>query len=199
MKRKKRLLAVLAISTGLSFAAFAPVSTHPCRQIHEQVTQPLREVSIFLASKPGADTLAGPGCVFLLSELRRMPVGARLIRKLGAHGLPKAFHRCATRIASVHYPCVDSKFGPTRCLPEAYAYCGEWEYSLANEPKYELGFELSTRVDVAYEKTQQLCGMAMRREDAGALEAAARLEAYIRERIEPRADRFYGLACDSQE
>ena len=188
---KQLVVALLA----LSIVAFAPVGGNPCRETREQVLQPMRNAASYLATHPTAENLATTGCVYLLNELRNLPAGARKLRELGTLGVDNTQSRCNTSVNSIRYVCTESQYGTPRCLPEAYAYCGQWEYSMTNQPKYELAMELSTRFEVAYDKAQQLCGLALDRDDAGAWAAAQDLLTYLAERVDTGADRLFELSC----
>jgi hypothetical protein len=188
---KQLVLATLA----LSIAAFAPVSSHLCRDTQEQVIQPIQDVIAYLETRPSMEALAGPGCVSILETLKRLPSGARAMRALGAHGVENTRSLCTTSVNSIRYPCTIPALGTARCLPEAYSYCVQWEYSMTNQPKYELAMELSTQVESAYDKAQQLCGAAMNHDEAVTSAAAKDLLSYLSQRIAPDSDKLYDLSC----
>jgi hypothetical protein len=189
---KQLALAALA----LSIAAFAPSSSHPCRDLRAQVAQPVQDVAAYLETRPSLDSLSGPGCVFILQSLKLLPSGAQVARELGSIGVENTRSRCTTSVNSIRYSCTDPEAGPVLCLPQSYSYCGQWEFSMTNQPKYELAMELSTQIDIAYDKAQQLCGLAMNRDEAGADSAAKDLVSYLGLRVLPESEKLYELGCE---
>lgn len=181
--------------TALSIAAFAPVGSNPCREVREQVMQPMHDVAEYLRTNRSVETLSSTGCLYILSNLERLPFGAQLIRDLGARGLENTQNRCTTTVNSIRYPCSEPSMGQPRCLPEAYSYCGQWEYSMTAQPKYELAMELSTQVELAYDKAQQLCGAAMSWDEAGTAIAVQDLLSYLDSSIGPKSEKLYELSC----
>jgi hypothetical protein len=187
---KQLILPILA----LSIAAFAPVGSRQCGEMHEQVMAPISNVVSFLKMNPDMDIMSTSGCLYVLGQLKQLPAGSQLMRELGARAVENTQSRCVTVVSSIHYPCTEPKTGEARCLPQAYSYCGQWAYSMTNQPKYEAAMELSTQVEVAYDKAQQMCGMAMRHDRAGATSAAGELLRYLTS-IQPQNDRVYSLTC----
>jgi hypothetical protein len=190
---KQLVLAVMA----LSIAAFAPVGSHQCREVHDQVMQPIHNVASLLNMNPDFDTLSGGGCLYILQQLKTLPAGADLIRQVAAQGVEKPVSRCVYPINSVQYICNDPKTGEARCLPQAYTYCGQWEYSMTNEQRYELGMELGSKLDNAYDKAQQMCGYALRWDEAGTKMAMRELIAYLNDQVSTRGEKLYAAACNS--
>jgi hypothetical protein len=181
---------------ALSIAAFTSSGTSPCRLLNEQVRQPTRSIASLLATRPDVAWLSDTGCRSILTAVRELPAGARLARELGARGIENAQSRCTTSVNSIRYLCGGSEDGYTRCLPESYSYCGQWEYSATAQPRYELGMELAASIDAAYDKAQQLCGLAMSWDTPGAQSAARELESYLEERVLPGMDRLDELSCN---
>src|SRR5258707_1069948 len=114
---KQLILAILA----LSIAAFAPVSSHQCREVREEVMRPVRNVLSFLKMTPDLDSLSGPGCLYILQQLKAVPQGAEMIRQLGTQKAENASSRCLYQINSIHYQCTEPKIGEARCLPQNYS------------------------------------------------------------------------------
>jgi hypothetical protein len=184
---KQLVLAVFA----LSVAAFAPVSTHHCQQVHRQVMQPVKNVLAFLKVKPDLDSLSGPGCLYILQQFNHVPEGAELLRRLATQRVENASSRCLYPMNSVRYDCTDSR----HCLPQAYSYCGQWEYSLTNASRYELAMELAFQIDTAFDKAQQMCGAAMRWDELGAMTAMKDLHSYLDNEVNPLNEKVYAEVC----
>ena len=192
-------------SLALSIAAFAPVNSHQCEAVNDSVLQPGRNILTFLNMNPDIDMLSGPGCIYILNQFKNLPSGAELVRQMAGQRVEHTSSRCLYPINSVQYLCDETALGESpRCLPQAYTYCGQWEYSMTNqENSYEAAMELALKLDTAYDKAQALCGMAMdpERGNAGiarALSFAHELQAYLTNEIHDSSETIYQISCPSQ-
>jgi hypothetical protein len=187
----KLLVSALLGFFALSIAAFAPVSSNQCRAMHDQVMQPLRNVIELLQANPDLNSLSAPqGCYAILQQFKTLPQGAEIIRQIATRDVENTSSKCLYPVTSVQYECAEG-----RCLPQAFSYCGQWAYSMTNQPHYELGIELAYKIDNAYDKAQQLCGHVFRWDETGALTAAHELLNYLDNQVQIRSEKLYGMAC----
>lgn len=193
---RKLALAVVA----LSLVALAPISSNPCREVREQVFEPLRDVAELVAGEPDFADLSNRGCLYILGRFRDIPAGAQLLRELGARGVEGVRSRCTTAVNSVHYRCSQEAGASggralSYCLPQAYDYCGQWAYSMTNQPKYELAMELSTQIEMVYDKAQRLCAAVIAGDAPRARSERQSLSQYLESRVLPRSERLRSLSC----
>jgi hypothetical protein len=184
------------VAVGLSIVAFTPVSSQQCDQVRSSALQPLLNVTSYLKMNPDMESLSGPGCLYILQQMRKMPHGADLLRQVATQRVENTSSRCLYGVNSIKYVCNDPKLGEAAaCAPQTYTYCGQWEYSMTNyESRYEMSMEHALRLDVAFDKAQALCGMAMRW-DFGALKAMRDLKAYVDDELIETSERLVGEVC----
>jgi hypothetical protein len=192
-----RVKQLVLAGMALSIAAFAPVSSNQCREMHDQVMQPVHNLIAYLSSNPDLDALSGPGCLYVLQQLKTVPQGSEIVRQMASRDVENTSSRCLYPVNSVQYVCTESSAGEPRCLPQSYTYCGQWEYSVTNEPRYELGMELAYKLDTAYDKAQQMCGYAQRWNEVAARSAMLDLLTYLNTQIDTRGEKLYAMACGS--
>jgi hypothetical protein len=129
-------------------------------------------------------------CFRLLADAAAVPAGTRELREIADRSVPGASSRCLETINSIRYRCVGEN-----CLPQSYLFCGQWSYSLVEDPRYALAQDLAHLLDLLHDRIQRICGMAIVGEAArGAREDFRR---WTTEALRPTTARLDDLACGS--
>ena len=179
----------------LSVAALGPVHSHQCEEVRDAVMSPLKNVAGYLAQAHDLDSLSGPGCQYVLGQLKQLPSGSDLIRQVATQRVENTERRCLFSVNSIEYDFEQPAIGQDpRFTPQSYSYCGQWEFSMTNQPSYELAIELSLKLDTAYEKAQRMCGLAIHM-DARAVQAAHELASYLEGEVAEPSEKTFQTAC----
>ena len=127
---------------------------------------PLHRAASFLRKHPSLDSLSGPGCLYLLNQLKNLPESAQLLREVAMAPAQEIQVRCTDWMHLARYQCPKAGLEESwRCIPQNHFPCVNWSVSEKNGPRASLeanpdlerSIAASMQLDVSFAKAQSLC------------------------------------------
>ena len=150
----------------LGGTSLAPAPHSLCNQVVSKGLRPLHRTAAYLRRRPDLDALSGPGCQYILNQLRALPEISHLLRALTLAPVSGSQLQCAEWMQIAEYRCPKPEPGRAwKCIPQSHFPCLRWTLKDKNgakhaamlSPEQVKTLETSTRIDALYAKIQALC------------------------------------------
>jgi hypothetical protein len=159
-----------------------------CERARNEVLEPIQKTTAYLQSNPSGETL--------LDNVKGLPAGAEVIRRLADSKFAHSYSKCVTWAKSSRFYCYPQPY-PQKpiCYSEPYEYCAKWEHDVIYDPGFTMALDLSQDLDGLYERTHHMCGQAAAGNYENAYSESRDILNYVISEVKPGGDRVYALAC----